>query len=300
MQPATIKLFLATGKPDGLRTAEISNWTGKAIACPRSDIQSLLERPESGSTGIYFLQGIDSDTDLPALYIGEAEVVKKRIKSHLAKDYWTTATIVISKDDNLTKAHVRYLEGLLIQKASGLRGIVLVNGASSGAKLPEPEQAEMDIFLDKVYQLLPVMGLNIFKSNAALPKSNKATLYLKIKGLAAKGIRTSNGFIVFKDSQAVLEHRPSAKRAKLKREKLVEQGVLTIDGDHYRFTEDYEFSSPSSAGTVVSGGATNGLTAWRNRDGVPLKELELAENKYRDVEPESYAPQISKMIKQSS
>ena len=32
LQAATIKLFLVHGSPNALRTAELSNWSGKAIA----------------------------------------------------------------------------------------------------------------------------------------------------------------------------------------------------------------------------------------------------------------------------
>ena len=41
MQAATIKLFLPTGEATGIRTAEISNWTGKAIAGPRTALVSM-------------------------------------------------------------------------------------------------------------------------------------------------------------------------------------------------------------------------------------------------------------------
>lgn len=50
--------------------------------------------------------------------------------------------------------------------------------------------------------------------------------------------------------------------------------MLVDNGDHYLFYKDYEFSSPSVAGTAVRGGATNGLTTWKYKAGISLKELE--------------------------
>ena len=91
------------------------------------------------------------------------------------------------------------------------------------------------------------------------------------------GRRTSGGFTVYAGSQAVLEHRPSAKRMKKKRELLVEKGLLTQEGSHLLFKKDIEFSSPSLAAAVVRGGASNGLTSWKNSSGKQLKEIE--ENK---------------------
>ena len=54
MATATLKIFLAFGDPKRLRTAELSNWTGKAVAGPRNEFDKLLEREESLSTGVYF------------------------------------------------------------------------------------------------------------------------------------------------------------------------------------------------------------------------------------------------------
>ena len=118
MQAATIKLFLVHGSPNGLRTAELSNWSGKAIAAPRTEISELLKREEIFSPGFYLLTGVDPESGDRAIYIGEAENVANRLKGHAAKDFWNSATVFVSKDENLTKAHIRYLEGLLIEKST--------------------------------------------------------------------------------------------------------------------------------------------------------------------------------------
>jgi len=52
-QATKIKLFLIHGSPNGLRTAELSNWSGKSIAAPRTEIPELLKREELGIPGIY-------------------------------------------------------------------------------------------------------------------------------------------------------------------------------------------------------------------------------------------------------
>lgn len=274
MQPTTIKIFLVQGIPDGLRTAEISNWTGKAIACPRNQLSDLFTRDEISSPGVYFLTGTNPKSGEPALYIGEAESVRKRLKKQSDKDYWNNVVVFISKDENLTKAHVKYLEGKLITHAQEIGKAELLNSASSGAKLPESDTAEMDVFLEKIYQLLPILGVDLLTSIETTPLDEKKLLYCKIKGLVAKGRRTSNGFVVLKGSQAVLEHRPSAKWTRKKREDLIDSRVLVQEDDHYIFSKDFEFSSPSAAGAAVRGGATNGLKAWKTSDGKSLKELE--------------------------
>ena len=274
MQPATIRLFLAHGEPNGLRTAEISNWTGKAIACPRNKLADLFTREEIKKAGVYCLTGTDPDSGDPALYIGEAESVGKRLKGHSDKDYWIQVIAFVSKDENLTKAHVKYLEGKLIDRAIEVGKAKLQNSASSGAKLPESDTAEMDVYLEKVYQLLPILGVDLFVSTTASVIDENAILICRIKGLTAKGKRTPNGFIVFKGSQAVLQHRPSSKWSRKRREELIGQGILVKEDTHYVFSRDIEFTSPSTAGAMIRGGATNGLIVWKTSEGKTLKELE--------------------------
>ncbi len=117
MPSATINLFLAYGDSKRLRTAEISNWSGKAIAAPRTELDQLLEREETNQSGVYILTGTDPATGNPMAYIGEGEILRDRLKAHKSKDFWIQAIAFVSKDENLTKSHIRYLEGRLIQQA---------------------------------------------------------------------------------------------------------------------------------------------------------------------------------------
>ena len=79
MPSAPIKIFLVNGNPKQLRTAELSNWTGKAVAGPRSEFEGIIAREESISTGVYFLTGRDPASGRPTVYIGEAESIKDHL-----------------------------------------------------------------------------------------------------------------------------------------------------------------------------------------------------------------------------
>lgn len=279
MASATIKIFLAHADPKRLRTAELSNWTGKAIAGPRSEFESVLAREESTSSGVYFLTGVDPDSGKSAVYIGEAESIKDRVKSHLSKDFWNQIVFFISKDENLTKAHIRYLEGQLLDRAKAAGRSILMNSQSSGAKLPESDREDMEVFLDKMQQLLPALGVEVLVPTRSASKSTseKQLLTCKIKSIVAKGYLTPNGIVVLSGSQAVLDERPSTKKyphPSQVRQKLKDDGVLAENVDHLLFTSDVEFTSPSAAASVIHGGHANGLTAWKNKAGKSLKELE--------------------------
>lgn len=105
MTSATIRLFLPRGDAKSHRTAEISNWTGKAIAAPRTELDELLARDELKQAGVYLLIGSDPRTNALLAYIGEAEVIRDRLKQHRSKELWVSAIVFVSKDENLTKAH---------------------------------------------------------------------------------------------------------------------------------------------------------------------------------------------------
>lgn len=279
MPSATIKIFLAHGDPKRLRTAELSNWTGKAVAGPRSEFDSVLARDESQNSGIYFLTGIDPETGKSAVYIGEAESIRDRVKSHLGKDFWNHIAFFTSKDENLTKAHIRYLEGRLIDQAKQAGRAQVKNSQSSGARLPESDREDMEIFLDKIHQLLPVLGVEVLVPTTitAAGVTELESLSCEIKGFKATGHLTPNGIVVLAGSQAVLNERPSSQKypwALNMRQKLKDDGALTVKTDHLLFTQDVEFSSPSAAAAVIHGGHANGLIAWKNKDGKTLKELE--------------------------
>jgi len=276
---ATLKMFLAFGDPKRLRTAELSNWTGKAVAGPRSEFEKVLERKESLNSGVYFLTGIDLNTDKSAIYIGEAECIRDRIKNHLSKDFWNNITFFITKDENLTKAHIRYIEGRLIELAKSADRSIIMNNQGSGAKLPESDREDMEVFLGKMQQVLPVLGIESFVQTVSNLESEeeREMLTCKIKNAVSSGYLTPNGIVVLSGSEAVLEERGSAKKwpsVMTQRNRLIEEGGLIQEGGKYVFVKDTEFSSPSSAAAVIHGGSANGLTAWVNEAGKSLKELQ--------------------------
>ncbi len=280
MPTATIKLFLVHGDPKRLRTAELSNWSGKAVARPRSEFEGILGREESTQSGVYLLTGTDPDTGKAAIYIGEAECIKDRIKAHLAKDFWNQIVFFVSKDENLTKSHIRYVEGRLIEQAVSVNRCIVVNGQNSGAKLPESDREDMEVFLEKVYQLLPVLGVELMVSVSSQKSpgtKGQETLHCDIKGVKAQGYLIPSGFLVLKGSEAVHAERPSVAKwpwPRNMRQKLIEESALIDKKDKLEFAEDVEFSSPSAAAAVIHGGHANGLIAWKNAKGKSLKEME--------------------------
>lgn len=277
---ATIKLFLAFGDPKRLRTAELSNWNGKAIAAPRTDLDALLARDEIRQPGVYILTGADSESGKGAAYIGEAEELRKRLRQHREEEFWNHAVTFFSTNENLTKSHIKFLEGRLIEEARNAGRVVVMNSQCGGAKLPESDRAEMEVFMEKIRLLLPSLGSDVISPVLSPtdegPKDHES-LVCAIRGLRARGRRSPGGFVVFKGSHAVLKDRPSAAKwpwTSDLRKRLVNDGTLIQERDRLTFSHDAEFASPSAAAAVIHGGHANGLTAWKNERGKTLKELD--------------------------
>lgn len=280
MPSATIKLFLPHGDAKRLRVGEVSNWTGKALAAPRTELEDLLARDELESSGIYFLLGVNAESGASLAYIGEAEVIRDRLKQHKAKDFWNSVVVFVSKDENLTKAHIRYLENRLLQEAKSIGRYALENTNSSNPKLPESDREDMEVYLSRIRQVLPVLGSDLLSpiSGSIKPVHPQPLLICKIKNAIAKGRRTESGFVVFAQSTAVLNIRPSAEaqypNTVALRQRLIQEKTLVERDGLFVFVKDVEFSSPSAAAAVVHGGSANGLTAWKGETGKTLKELE--------------------------
>jgi hypothetical protein len=185
--------------------------------------------------------------------------------------------IFTSKDQNLNKAHVQYLEARLVALAAEAKRAELDNGnAPQLPTLSEADAADAEGFLADLLLCLPVVNINLFeKPKTDVPKSQE--LHLKAKGIEARGVDGAEGFVVRAGSQAVKEEVTSIP-AYLRelRQSLLNQSVLVDAGAVYRMSQDYTFNSPSTAAGVLLGRAANGRTEWKDMQGHTLREIQEA------------------------
>lgn len=278
----TIKLFLVDGTPTGLRMAEIHNWTGQIINFPRSKTTEATERPEARRPGVYFLSGQNPDQpSQERIYIGEGDNVARRLRDHASdagKEFWQFATMVTSKDANLTKAHVRYLEARLIELARNAGRADVVNDKGGTANLlPDSDISDMEFFLDQIEVILPVVGMGFLRSKkvrvvaesddqpAATPNVLMLELIRPKHDVNAFAVETDGEFVVGEGSLATAYDGHSSNGYSNVRDALIKQGQLklTDDGKAYRFEEDTPFRSPSEAAAVILNRNANGRTEWK-------------------------------------
>jgi hypothetical protein len=274
----TIKIFLIDGDSNGRMSCELSNWTGKAYKIPRIKIKECSDRNDLINTGIYLLFGKDED-DNDLVYIGEAESVFNRLKQHLSgKEFWNEAIVFISKDDNLNKAHIKYLENRLHDIAVRTKRYKVENSLiPTQSSISESDRAEMEEFIGYVKILVNTLGHKVFDEKRIFkPKQKQESFFIKAaRGADGQGEPTSDGFLVFKGSKAAHIITNSLGSSLVNnRRKLIDTNVLVDKLDHYEFTEDYIFSSPSTAAAILMGRNANGQTEWRLENGVALKDFE--------------------------
>lgn len=287
MKGRTVKVFLVDGTPSGVVTAEIMNWTGRITVAPRSQLPDLAKRPEVKKTGVYILTGENPNNPIQQeVYVGESDNVWKRLTQHvqdIKKDFWGRTIVITSKDENLTKAHVRYLESRLIQIITQASRAILTNGTAPDLPLlPEPDIADMEYFLGQVQILLPVLGFlfasplpTVTQSSESEQTDNQqlsivSTIFqITNSGVLAFAQEVNNEFVVLKGSTARKKSVKSLADPYIQmRKQLLEDGKLTDggDGDYWIFIQDVPFSSPSTAANVVCGTPTNGRVSWKEKN----------------------------------
>jgi hypothetical protein len=278
----TIKIFLIDGEPNGRMSCELSNWSGKAYKIPRIKVKDCSDRNDLVSTGVYLLFGKDEEgKDL--VYIGEAESILKRLNQHLnQKDFWHETIVFISKDENLNKAHVKYLENRLHNIAHSAKRYKVENSITpTQSSISESDRSEMEEFIENIKMLVNTLGHKVFDEKREIKqKQITDVFYIKgARGAEAIGEPTSDGFVVYKGSKAAKDTTNSMNFNLIKlREKLTDDAIFIDKVEFLEFSEDFLFSSPSAAAAIVMGRSANGLTEWKLKSGKTLKEFETNQN----------------------
>lgn len=268
-----IELFLPDGNPINCIICTVANWDGKILRIPKSLLTHYSNRPELQYTGIYFLIG---GQDNPQLYIGEAENLYSRLSQHLNEDFWNECLVVTKMENNINKAHAKYLENHFYQLAKKIGRCKIVNSCiPAKSSISEADEATMDDFSQKIVDTISVMG---YRFLVPLIDSTISSVIDQFEipptkarpNIRAKAIYTNEGLVILKGSNSA-QHFSSAstKSLKTKWEGLRTSGIIKNN----TFIKDYLASSPSMAAAMILGHNANGLTEWKTKDGECLKDF---------------------------
>ena len=277
----TIQIYLTDGEPTGIRTAELTTSILKAVLIPRKRLSEASNRIEVSQAGLYFLfenQGFGEDS---RAYIGQSLNCIKRLKEHNSngkKDYWNLAVAFITKDNSFTPTDLSFLEQMAISMARDAKRFSIENSVQPGNfAISESMEADFLDHFDVIKLLLGTLGLPVFKRlSEASPIAEGMDQVFKLnkRGADARGAMSDEGFVILAGSKgpvAVTDSYEDGKKAL--RQKLIERGVLKVEGEEIVFTEDYLLGTPSGAAVLVCGRSTNGWTSWTNDKGVTIDAI---------------------------
>lgn len=244
----TIQMFIFDGNPNGRIMCELSNWNGRVYKISRNELAQFSNRPDAENTGVYFLLGKD-ENNMDTLYIGEAEKMLTRLKQHLKDQlYWSDCIVVVSKDNLLNKAHVKFLENkfFVLAKTAG-RSVVINSTVPTCSSISEYDEAMLLEFISNAKLLVNTLGYKIFDTieDSSVKKQNSQILFYiqAARGANAKGVIVADGFAVLKDSAIATTTVPSMSDSLNRlRNELIEKGIIDSS---FHFSKDHIFTSPS-------------------------------------------------------
>lgn len=272
----TIQIYLPTGEPRGIRIAEITTRIVQAVLIPRSDLSLGKLRRELAFPGIYFLFGEDEEGAKPIVYVGQTEDAPKRFDDHnRKKTFWKTAVFCISKTQNFTQAHIRYLEWFCMHQVKTVNRYTLDNGQvpENSTYVPEPMEAELLDVFETISTLISTLGYPVFEP-VSRSDDKRSLFYIRTRGCDATGELVEDGFVVREGSKSRIDLTPSAPESVTSnRQRLLDSGVIEEQDGTYVYVQDYLFPSPSAAAQVVLGASANGWVEWKDKTGSTLSDI---------------------------
>ncbi len=294
----SINLFLMDGEASGRIKCTLANWTGVAYKIPRIELDKCKEREDLKQSGVYFLFGVDEDTDENVVYIGQAGARKNgdgiltrlfEHKRNADKDYWTEAVVFTTSNNSFGPTEISYLENRFCGMANEAKRYVVKNGNEpTSGNITEEKESEMEEFIEYSKIIMGALGFKVFVSLVSSKKStennidndkcetdNSLELFLEQKSrksgdvIKAYGRQTNEGFVVLSGSR--IEPLATKKSIPLKIKNRRENAKLD---ENNALLEDMLFTSPSYASAFVIGGYSNGKNAWKTIDGKSLNDLE--------------------------
>ncbi len=273
----TIQICIFDGNPNGRIMCELSNWNGRVYKISRNDLSEFANRPDCEYTGVYFLFGKNEDNK-DTVYVGEAEKMLVRLKQHLKDhNYWNDCVVVISKDNILNKAHVKYLENKFYTLAvDSKRSSIVNNTVPTCSSISEFDESMLTEFIENARLLVNTLGYKVFDKidTSVVEKENSDIIFhiAAARGADAKGLLVPDGFMVIKGSKIAKDTVPSmASNLVNLRNIMLEKNIINQE---FVFVTDYIFTSPSLAAAIVMGRNANGRTEWKNINNKSIKDIE--------------------------
>lgn len=269
--PRLLRTYLTDGTLEGIRIIDPEGDI-EAYVIPRLKLAEAKSEPKLAQPALYILLNAEDNR----AYIGESENFLTRAGQHLAgKDWWTLAVAVVSKNNILTKGHVKYLESIAAKRARD-GSMTLENSTIPPLNnIPRFEVHQLDRIIDDTQLVLALLGYDILSASGQTQHAEQIW-YCKSKLTDVKAIFRADQFVVLAGSLIDKSHTPSFEKGWP--EQVAERHQLFaskgIDrGDYIELSENVAFKSPNHAGHIVTGRSINAWTTWKNAAGQTMDEV---------------------------
>jgi hypothetical protein len=269
---------------DNEPSPKIIHIPGKSLSviyCPSASLRFLMSKlNEFNGGGVYILK-YDPTDDVnysEKVYIGESEQLKDRLSNHYSdeyKDFKECITIISTRENELTKAHIKNMESKLYKIVSDYRNAELFQKVPTESRLSPSDQIVVDEFIELLKIILPLCGFNCLIPTTTDSNNIKNLIKytMKRKDIEATMVIENNNYVILKDSTARVTENEF--RSKKLINKLLNNNSIKISDDKktYLFLENTIFTSSSSAASIVLGANVSGNESWLNDKNVKLGNL---------------------------
>lgn len=291
----TVNVRFLEGDLADNRVGKLQSGNYITMAFPRKNFGSLkksemdIDRP-----GAYLLIGALEFGKKRNVYVGESSrSVGGRIYDHNTqgssdyKEFWETAVVLTTIDEEINSVNTKYIENELRQIIEKNIHWKITNKRGSTYSKKRLSHSGEDFIIDFAEAnkiIVTSMGYDLLRepirtltqkssySHSKTQSKQKAVAKFTCRGLsgiyAEMIIDPSGEFIVIKDSIASGNtNNALPEKVRLIRDNLISTRVLKKKGDNFIFTKDHSFDTVSAAASLIKGSRRGGKTEWRLNGG---------------------------------
>jgi len=273
----TITIFLIDWNPTWFRKIYLNNRLILGFFISRKDLDKAKNRDEFTRSWVYFLLWKDEE-DKNLVYIWQTLNLLERVKQHyndIKKDFWNSAIIFTTDNLSWNESDLNFLEKNLIEDAKKLWNYIIKNSQSWNTWLIKEERMpDLEENIDDIKILISSLWFSIFKEKTS-KEDKKEKYFCQRNWNNGVWYYTKEWFLVLKWSVWSFEIKEYALSAlKNIQQKLFLENILKQENEKIIFLQDYLFSSPSTASSIIIWNKSNGWIDWKTENWKTLHEIE--------------------------
>lgn len=235
----------------------------------RAFLDNFLKTEEANHPAVYILYN-ENSIGSSSVYIGETECIGSRLKQHnknFGKTFWTGTIVIQTSDGSFNKAHFKYLEYMLYERAMFANRYRIANKVSpTKSSLAINDQISADTLLEETYQMLKLLRFYFFEHPyLGDTNENEDTFYLYHPfGTGKMQILDNDKYLLLKDSVIIIDDETDLFSEEKK--EYIKSGKIKVieDTKIAVLMDNISFDSDTDAAAFVTASPKSDWTSWEN------------------------------------